>query len=348
MWRYLGMFVLACTGIGAIYMLARTTFIKPGYVGVVTNYSSGENEELQPGLNCILSPLRSFVAEVPGKNRQILAAEHITLHTADAIEAKAKIDVTYTITDAVQAATAVEGTYQDALLKATETALAGIITEHNYTFQNLSSARTLQINNASKNLSSSSGAVDESKDAFQGNILGTLASLLLTKVNEICSSWGIKLSRIQIVNMKAVDPKIEQQIESSSKVQFDAMNKRRSVQADQETRTISAETDAIVMQRAAEARAHAAVIEAKGQAQALQIQTEALSTQAGHLKIEPGNILQLNMQVKTAEALSKTPGTLLFGSGLSLFAANANRGADNLHVVTTSSASGLSASNSSG
>lgn len=316
MLRTLGMVALACTGIGAIYMISRIKFIRPGKVGVVTDYWSGENEVLEPGYHCIVSPLRSFVQEIPGPDNIVLASEALNLHTADNIEIRTKINIQYTVKDAKVATTKINGTYQEALFKATENVLSQIIMQDAYTLQRLSSAAPLQPDRDKRE-----EVGDDEKKRDHSSVLGRLSATLLEKIKKICAPWSIEIDSIQLVNVQATNRNIESQIEAASRTQFEANSRLVAARTEQESKRIDADTQAIVMKKLAAAKADAVEQEAEGYAKALAIRTKAqkdrIDTLAGEeMKISPETVLVLDTQIQTAEALAKAQNTLFLGSGM--------------------------------
>jgi len=299
--RALGMLALACTGFGAIYMLARTQFIKPGNVGVVENYLSGENEILNSGFHCILSPFRSFKAQLPYRYKTIFLENTHAFHTADGIEVNADIVIQYKITDAVEATTRIEEPVR-AISQSTNINLANIIRDEAYTFQMLSSAKPL--------LSSLSNQErkEEKKDDVRVSLFSTLATTLVKLVNGACKNWGILIEEIQIVNIKAKDKQIEQQLESTARQQYEANNLLLSANADQAAKVIQAETEAKRVEK-----------EATGLANALAIKTLAechrISQMSEKLNIPTETIYQTEAMIQTANALGNTTGSVSLWGG---------------------------------
>ncbi|MES2217812.1 MAG: SPFH domain-containing protein [Pseudomonadota bacterium] len=96
--RTVGMIALACTGIGAIYMLSKLQWVSPNCVGIVLNYETQQYEELEPGLHCILHPLRFYKEEV-SKQTQVLALGSFSAKSLDNVDATLQADITFEITD---------------------------------------------------------------------------------------------------------------------------------------------------------------------------------------------------------------------------------------------------------
>jgi regulator of protease activity HflC (stomatin/prohibitin superfamily) len=96
--RTVGMIALACTGIGALYMLSRMRFVSPRSVGIVSNYSTQEFEILEPGIHCILSPTSFFEEEI-SKQTQTLTLGTFSAKSLDNVDANVQADITFKIND---------------------------------------------------------------------------------------------------------------------------------------------------------------------------------------------------------------------------------------------------------
>jgi regulator of protease activity HflC (stomatin/prohibitin superfamily) len=94
--RSLVMFALACTGVGAFYMLARLQWVSPKCVGIIINYNTQEFEELEPGIHCILNPFRSYINEV-SMQTQTNRLKPFSVKSLDNVDAVVQADITYKI-----------------------------------------------------------------------------------------------------------------------------------------------------------------------------------------------------------------------------------------------------------
>jgi regulator of protease activity HflC (stomatin/prohibitin superfamily) len=349
--RTIGMIALACTGIGALYMWSRLQWIKPNHVGLVLNYQTQKYEELLPGWHCILSPFRSYVAEV-SKQLQVCKLETFSAKSLDNVDTNVQADITYTITKPEALYTLVNNpisTFKENLKMALSSAIQTL------TFPDITSAEINELFKKSENvsktvtvssktdlsLSASSSAISIAQDvniptesASQMQIEQSARNARIVEhgvsffrdILQRCAEWGIKIHTFRIITCEPKHKRISDALEltAEAKVRAQAQLLAASSQAETIRTLANAEKDAQIT------RAHGAVIAGK-----------ELTDNSGAMEV-----YALENRVRTAEALGRTNGVLVnLSSDVSLasrsFAAfsggqsTANLTADNVSAASS-------------
>lgn len=280
MWRTLGMIALALTGIGAIYMLARLQTVKPNCKGIIRNNLTGEYEELEPGIHCILSPFSSYEAEVSAQVQMLTIDE--TVKSKDNVDINIVASITYQITDPLNLYTQVanpDKTFKDQLTAA----LSSVLQTLNFSDVTSSAVNDLIVS-ARSNEKRRINKDEESKSIEDG-------TTFISRLFELCNRWGINISTLQIVTTEAKHKSISEALEINA----------------------AAEINAKAQLKAATAQAKTIEILANAEKQAQGIRAEGAHLASETLSNNPVamNVYAQETQVRTAQALGNGNNNLL-------------------------------------
>ena len=286
--RTVGMIALACTGIGALYMLSRLQWINPNSVGVVVNYSTQKYEVLDPGLHCILNPMRVFRQEV-SKQTQSFSLGNFSAKSSDNVDSEVQADITFEITDPLKLYTNVRNpiaTFLETVKGAFSSAIQTL------PFQDVTSA---EINNLA-NIAGHTDAQDErthshhsssrsgpssprlnprrlepvetkfddatllmlEKDRQHKAVMAQHGASFFRTLLKQCSDWGIVIKNFRIITMKAAHPSISNALELTAKTKVEAEAQLRAANSQAETIKILARARKAAQLTRAEAASEAA------------------------------------------------------------------------------------------
>jgi regulator of protease activity HflC (stomatin/prohibitin superfamily) len=333
-WRGLGMFLLGCTGIGALYMWARTYTVPPGKVGVITNNRTGEVQVLQKGMHCLLSPFKTFNFALPDINQIVFEPyKGIKARASCGTEITATVNIRYQIKDPKAIVTKINGDFKEDVWNAIESCVSGVLREENIDYRTLCSARSPQMIASDASATAESGetkrstqrpelplAATTSSDSKASSI-SKLGESLLKKLQEICAGWGIEFSLVQIIDPKATDKQVEARFEESTRIINDATNRLAAAEAEKRRKEIEAAAHAAQTKILAIGQAEATITEAKANAERIKITTEAQKARLASLaEAIQGNqaaaqALALDTQISVAREFSATKGMLAIGPG---------------------------------
>lgn len=309
--RKAAIIAIALTGVGLFWLWSRTYWIPAGNMGIVMNYGTepGELETLDPGYHTLLSPFRSFTHLMPHQTKDVVVRlQKVDLITGDNVSSEAKVDFGYNIDDPIKAATCVEN-YESEVAEAAKIALADVIRRNGVTFSQLSSAKSDDNTKTQAPKPQNNAATAPVKNS----LIDIIRDEFLKAINDITKRWGITVFRFQILNIKASDPTVNQEISESSLVQFQNKNRLS----------------------AAEAKAKALKVEAEGEKQAQIIRAEGVQEAAKKLTDANSQIVyEAETRIKIAEKFAQTTGTLMFGTGNIGFFPGSNKPQANGKPVT--------------
>src|SRR5688572_22604132 len=121
--------LIAATGIGLFYLLAKTQVINEGFRGV--SYDAGKLKLLEPGMHLLLSPLHVFKEEISIDKDEVIRLKEFEIKTADSVPAMIQANFTYRITDPKKAILGVDD-YQEAVKETAKATISAILQQQRY------------------------------------------------------------------------------------------------------------------------------------------------------------------------------------------------------------------------
>lgn len=297
--RKLAIGAIALTGVGLIYLLARTYFIKNNHIGVVIDYNAEEEKDrvrlLNPGMHILLSPFKSFQKEISTQD-QIQKLNKFFVKTKDNVDTYIEADFTFRIDNPKASVVQVEG-FQNALNETVKTAFSSAIQELNY--QDVTSA-------AINEIALHGGHEEEQIKATNAQPPSMLARLpskehhltgaeFFSKLINRLTSWGVTIINFRIVSVEAKHRSISEALEL----------------------TAEADVRAKVQAKAAKSQADMIKTLAEAEKAAQETRANAALAAANVLKDSPvaQHIYLQSTQVQTAQALGKSGSNLVIGLG---------------------------------
>lgn len=326
-WRVAKLALIACTGIGALWLLGRTYTVSPGKVATVTNNYSGKMRIIGPGMHILESPFETFNSEVPDKKQcNIKRFENVKVRTADGVEISTTVDLRYVIQNPIDLTKAINGPYEKALIEVISSSLSNIIATESFTYSQIISARVPLV--ISKKLEESKAPTEEKKsESFKlTSNIDRIGALLLKKIEQFCNNWGIHISLSQIVDPKATDPSVERRYQENANTIIEQTNAFTVASVVQDRLNIeakgNAERLALTTKAEGERIEALAIARARETTIATAAQVERLNklTTAMHAAPELGSkIMALDTQVAIADKLPKSG--MMFSNPFNLFPA---------------------------
>jgi regulator of protease activity HflC (stomatin/prohibitin superfamily) len=334
--RYAGMFALACTGIGAIYMLSRMIWVRPQTVAIIDNYSTKKKEVLEAGVHIILNPYRYFVNEVSTQT-QVTSLKLFTAKSVDNVDCNVLADVSYKITDPELFENELASP-MTSLLETVKAAFSAAI--QTLDFKDVTSAEVdvlarkgghkegiistastnVSIHNA---LSLSAEAHEDSrsreekatdnKEMIHKAVMAEHGATYFKRLGDMCAKWGIEISNYRIISVEAKHPDVSSALESIAKTRVQAEAQRRAAISEAATKITLAEADKQVQI----------------------IRTQAMKESAEMLGMTPGEIYNIEAQVRIADKLGKG-GVLVNAGSFPLFAASGQVDRNRMMAATAS------------
>jgi regulator of protease activity HflC (stomatin/prohibitin superfamily) len=285
--RTAGMIALACTGVGALYMLSRMQWVKPNNVGIVINYSTQKYEMLEPGLHCILNPMRFYQQEVSTQT-QFIALGNFSAKSLDNVDSEVQADITFVIDDPQKLyynvknpittfIETVKGAFSSAIqtlpfqdvTSAEINNLAGIAGHVDGKAPRDTTKHSLSSDSPTESLASLNtrslleGTLEEKFDKATSDMLNRDnqhkaamaqhgASFFRTLLDQ-CRDWGIVIKNFRIISLKAAHPSISNALELTAKTKVEAEARLRSANSQAATITILATAQKAAQLKRAEA-----------------------------------------------------------------------------------------------
>jgi regulator of protease activity HflC (stomatin/prohibitin superfamily) len=320
--RYAGMFALACTGIGAIYMLSRMIWVRPQTVAIIDNYSTKKKEVLEAGVHIILNPYRYFVNEV-SQQIQVTSLNSFTAKTLDNVDSNVQADFTYIIEDQELFANklaapmmtlkeTVKAAFSSAIqtldYKDVTSAEVNALAHKGGHKEDINSAAStnVSINNS---LSLSAEANEDSrsreeketdhKDTKHKAIMAEHGATFFRRLGDMCAQWGVKILNYRIISIEAKHPDVSSALESIAKTRVQAEAQRRAALSQAATKITLAEADKQVQL----------------------IRAQAMKESAEMVGMTPGETYKIDAQVRIADKLGNG-GVLVNAGSFPLFAAS--------------------------
>ncbi len=265
--RTMGMIALACTGIGALYMLSRVQWVSPNSEGVVLNYYTNEYEKLEPGVHCLLNPMRSFQKEV-SKQVQVKRLNPFSVKSFDNVDSNVQIDVTFQFDNPTELYRSVrdpENTFFEMVKTACSSAIQTLNFSHATSAELNRLVREASIpEREDQHLVSGSEAKDSQHTKREGDGVGEAELLkdgasFFKSLLAQCRQWGVTIKTFSIVSFEAKHQTVSQALELTAQAEVKAKADAKAANSQANTiRTLAqAHKDAEVI------RAEGAVLAAK-------------------------------------------------------------------------------------
>ena len=293
--------LIAATGVGLLYLLAKTQIINEGFNGV--SYDAGKLKVLKPGIHLLLSPLHVFDQQVPVEKDEVVSLLNYEIKTADSIPAMIQANFTYRVTDPEKAVRSVNN-YKKAVQETVKSTISYILQHHRY--DELTSAKISQHTSAFTGIDSKAES-QELNNALPDPNKSIFADIKAS-LNETCIKWGILISNIQLVSVDTKDARISNEIAETSLSQLRASNQQIAANAKAQALIVESEAEASANANAAKGQAKAILSIAEAKIQAAQMTASTLKTP------QQLEVYRLQMSLDAVRALSTTTGTLVFGN----------------------------------
>ena len=333
--RYAAMAAIACTGIGILYLIAKTVWVRPNTMMIVDNYYSQEKEALKPGLHILLNPY-IFGATEFSTQTQVTRLASFSAKSMDNVDARVEADFTYVIDDPKKFAIVLSNpqkTLQESVIAAFASAIQTLnfpeITsaeinnllrlaghndqdqiDRNIQVNAAASASThvneaeVSANNQNFSLSSVSSGVNSSdydlKDADHKAAMAKHGANFFRTILSQCNQWGVTIILFRIISIEAKHPGVSMALESVAKT----------------------EVEAKALRRAASSQAATIVTLAEAHKKAQLINAEAMSEAANIMQMTAAQVYELDTRVRAAEKLGKNSGLFVNAGAMPVFAAS--------------------------
>lgn len=317
--RTLAIGMIAVTGIGLIYLLAKTHVIKEGERGI--SFDKGKLTVLKPGVHLLLSPLHEFDHTLPVDKDVVVTLEEFEIKSRDRIPTLIQAAFSYRIeATAPENAILKVDDYKKSVKEAVKSTISSTLQQ--YDFDDLTSAPILSPTAKSAVPDSTEAESDDQEKKSDTHPVRSLSlhlpttrpqmrrvlsstsvsvlSQIQSALNELGKRWGIIFSDRRLISVEAKDTEISNQMATTT---MSLMAAR-------------ARAEAIEIEAKAQARARA--ILAEGDAKAIEAMAKAKTSAIKHMASQLTTehemaVYQTQTELDQTRALGATTGSISLG-----------------------------------